>query len=176
VVGPGDAFFVQGVTFTSQPSLAPPAAIPGITQGDAVTITLQGDDLAPGAIVETDPGIAIESVVVTPIDPEWTGDRVAVALRADPGGVGAHGLAVVNPDGSRASLPEVLTIRLDAHRIDMDRSGRVDGYEVALLAAAFGRGRGHPAYSAAADINGDGLVDGLDLAMVAARFGAPPLD
>ena len=176
VVGPGDAFFVQGVTFTSQPSLAPPAAIPGITQGDAVTITLQGDDLAPGAIMETDPGIAIESVVVTPIDPEWTGDRVAVTLRADPGGVGAHGLAVVNPDGSRASLPEVLRIRLDARRIDMDRSGRVDGYEVALLAAAFGRGRGHPAYSAAADIDGDGLVDGVDLAMVAARFGAPPLD
>ena len=39
-----------------------------------------------------------------------------------------------------------------------------------------GRGRGHPAYSAAADIDGDGLVDGVDLAMVAARFGAPPLD
>jgi hypothetical protein len=176
VAGPDDAFFVQGVTFTAQPSLLPPAATVEIAQGDSVTITLDGDDLSAGAAVEADPGIVVVDVAVVPVDPEGRGDRIAVSLRAEPGGVGAHGLAIVNPDGSRASLPEVLAIRLDAHRIDMDGSGRVDGHEVALLAAAFGRRRGEPAFSAAADIDGSGVVDGVDLALLAGRFGRPAID
>jgi hypothetical protein len=172
----GDSFFTQGVTFTSQPSLLPPATTPSIAQGKEVTLTLEGDDLAPGAAIEVDTGITVESVTVTPIDPDAGGDRVVVTLRADPGGVGTHGLAIVNPDGSRAALPEVLAIGLDRRRIDLDASGRVDGYDVALFAAAFARGRGEPGYSIAADIDGDGRVDGVDLALLASRFGAPPVD
>jgi hypothetical protein len=172
----GDSFFAQGVTFTSRPALLPPATTPQIAQGERVTVTLEGDDLSPGAVVETDPGIVVESVTVTPIDPEASGDRVVVTLRADPGGVGTHGLAIVNPDGSRVSVPDVLAIGLDRRRIDMDGSGRVDGYDVALFAAAFGRSRGEPRYSIAADIDGDGTVDGDDLALLASRFGAPPVE
>jgi dockerin type I repeat protein len=172
----GDSFFTQGVTFTSQPTLLPPTTSPQIVQGESVTVTLQGDDLAPGAAVEVDPGIVVESATVTPIDPESAGDRIVVTLRADPGGVGAHGLAIVNPDGSRAALPEVLAIGLDRRRIDLDSSGRVDGFDVALFAAAFGRARGDSRYSTAADIDGDGVVDGDDLALLAARFGKSAVD
>ncbi|HET8947124.1 MAG TPA: dockerin type I domain-containing protein, partial [Candidatus Polarisedimenticolia bacterium] len=128
------------------------------------------------AAIEIDPGIAVDGVSVEPIDPEWSGDRVTITLRAEPGGVGTHGLAVVNPDGSRATLADVLEIGLDRQRIDLDGSGRVDGYDVALFAAAFGRGRGDRGYTIAADIDGDGLVDGEDLALLASRFGFAPAD
>ena len=172
----GDDFFVQGMTFTSRPILNPPAVVPEIRQGESIALDFEGDDLAPGAVVETDPGLVVENVTVGPVDPDWRGDRIAVTLRAAPGGVGPHGLAVVNPDGSRAVLAEALRIRLDAQRIDTDGSGRVDGYDLAILASAFGRGRGEALYSAAADIDGSGLVDGVDLAFVAGRFGQPPSD
>jgi len=172
----GESFFAQGLTFTAQPSLATPSTRPQIGQGEQVTLTIEGDDLAPGARVETDPGIVVEGVAVTPIDPDWAGDRVVVTLRADPGGVGAHGVAILNPDGSRAELADALEIRLDRRRIDLDGSGRVDGYDVALFAAAFGRGRGDHGYTSAADIDGDGLVDGDDLALLASRFGFAPVD
>src|SRR6185295_6795471 len=172
----GESFFTQGITFTAQPSLTPLPTRPQIGQGESIALTLEGDDLAPGAVVETDPGIAVESVAVTAIDPDWSGDRVVLALRADPGGVGTHGLEIVNPDGSRAALPDVLEIRLDRQRIDLDRSGRVDGYDVALFAAAFGRARGDRDYTITADIDGDGVVDGDDLALLASRFGFGAVD
>ena len=172
----GESFFTQGLAFTARPSLTQPSIAPRIGQGESITLTLEGDDLVPGAVVETDPGIVVEDAAVTPIDPEWTGDRVVVTLRADPGGVGMHGLAIVNPDGSRATFPAALEIRLDRQRIDLDRSGRVDGYDVALFAAAFGRARGDHDDTIAADIDGDGLVDGDDLALLASRFGYAPAD
>jgi len=173
----GDALFVQGITFTSRPRLDAPATVPEILQGEAIHLELDGDDLASGATVETDESLVVENVTVTPIDPDGPGDRIVVTLRAVAGArVGPHGLVVVNPDGSRATLAEVLRVRLDARRIDLDASGRVDGYDVAVLAAAFGRGRGEPSYSAAADIDGSGQVDGVDLAFIAGRFGQGPTD
>ena len=170
----GDGFYVQAITFTSRPRLDPPPTVPEIPQGESIALELAGDDLVAGAAVETDEGLVVEHVAVRPIDPEGPGDRIAVTLRAI--GTGPHGLAVVNPDGSRVALPEVLRVRLDARRIDLDASGRVDGFDVAVLAAAFGRSRGEPSYSPAADIDGDGLVDGVDLAFIAGRFGHGPVD
>ena len=171
----GDGFFVQVVTFTSRPRLTPPAAAPSMLQGESITLQLEGDDLAPGAAVEIDAGFTVENVTVTPIDPDGPGDRMVVMLRATPGAVGMHGLVVVNPDGSRALLPEAVRVGLDRRRIDLDASGRVDGYDVAVFAAAFGRHRGEPAYSPVADIDGSGVVDGVDLALLAGRFGLGPV-
>ena len=54
--------------------------------------------------------------------------------------------------------------------VDIDRSERVDGFDLAILARAFGRGKGEDLYSLAADVGG--RVDGTDLAIPAARFGA----
>ena len=170
----GDGFYVQAITFTSRPRLDAPATVPEILQGESITLELRGDDLAAGAAVETDGGLAVEKVTVTPIDPDGPGDTIAVTLRAV--GAGPHGRAIVNPDGMRVAFPEVLRVRLDPRRIDLDESGRVDGWDVAVLAAAFGRSLGEPAYSSAADIDGDGLVDGVDLAFIAGRFGHAPVD
>ncbi len=55
--------------------------------------------------------------------------------------------------------------------MDIDRSGRVDGFDLAVLARSFGREKDEEYYSPAADVDADGLVDGTDLAILAARFG-----
>jgi hypothetical protein len=81
---------------------------------------------------------------------------------------------VINPDGSASARVAVVDVILDTERIDLDRSGRVDGFDLALLASAFGSARGEPRYLPSADVDGSGLVDGLDLAYVAGRFGGPP--
>jgi hypothetical protein len=67
-------------------------------------------------------------------------------------------------------MPALLLIELDPRRVDLDRSGRMDGFDLAVLARAFGRGKDEEFYSAG-DVDVDGLVDGTDLAVLAARFG-----
>jgi lysophospholipase L1-like esterase len=54
---------------------------------------------------------------------------------------------------------------------DVDASGRVDGFDLVLLALAFGRVQGEEGYRAQADINSDGIVDGFDLAILIEFFG-----
>jgi glucose/arabinose dehydrogenase len=54
---------------------------------------------------------------------------------------------------------------------DIDGSLRVDGFDLARLARAFGTSQGDPGYDAAADIDQDGQVDGNDLAILASVFG-----
>jgi hypothetical protein len=54
---------------------------------------------------------------------------------------------------------------------DIDRSGRVDGFDLARFGRAFGASAGAPRYDAAADLDRDGQVDGADLALFAAQFG-----
>jgi hypothetical protein len=54
---------------------------------------------------------------------------------------------------------------------DVDGSGRVDGRDLSLLGAAFGRSCGQAGYSAAVDLTRDCHVDGDDLALMAPLFG-----
>ena len=54
---------------------------------------------------------------------------------------------------------------------DVDRSLRVDGFDLSILGRAFGSVDGEPAYDRRADLNRDGRVDGEDLAVIAAAFG-----
>lgn len=56
---------------------------------------------------------------------------------------------------------------------DADLSGRVDGFDLARLARAFGSSTGQPAYDETVDYDRDGDVDGDDLAILAAQFGRP---
>jgi hypothetical protein len=57
---------------------------------------------------------------------------------------------------------------------DADLSGRVDGFDLAILARAFGAEDGvDPRYDASVDLDRDGFVDGLDLALLAPFFGEP---
>jgi lysophospholipase L1-like esterase len=60
------------------------------------------------------------------------------------------------------------TVFLDG---DIDLDGRVDGYDLVILAIAFGSKVGQVRYYARADLNGDGFVDGFDLAILASNFG-----
>ena len=54
---------------------------------------------------------------------------------------------------------------------DIDRDGKVDIIDVAMVSAAFGSYPSHPRWNPAADINRDGRVDIHDIAMVLASFG-----
>ncbi|RMF75861.1 MAG: hypothetical protein D6738_02770 [Acidobacteria bacterium] len=54
---------------------------------------------------------------------------------------------------------------------DVNGSGRVDGFDLATLARAFGAGCGDPRYDASVDLDQDCLVDGDDLSIMATAFG-----
>lgn len=55
---------------------------------------------------------------------------------------------------------------------DIDNSGRVDGEDLTLLAAAFGAQKTRPQYHEGSDMTRDGTVDGQDLALLASGFGS----
>ena len=57
---------------------------------------------------------------------------------------------------------------------DINRSGRIDGGDMAQLAIRFGARSFDARYDFAADIDANGAIDGLDLAIVAAAFGYRP--
>ena len=58
------------------------------------------------------------------------------------------------------------------HRLaDIDLSGRVDGFDLAAMARAFGSSVADPRYDPRADLNRDDQVDGEDLALLAPHFG-----
>jgi hypothetical protein len=54
---------------------------------------------------------------------------------------------------------------------DIDRSGRVDGRDLAIFAHAFGRACAQSNYTAASDLDRNCVCDGDDLARLAAVFG-----
>lgn len=56
-------------------------------------------------------------------------------------------------------------------RGDINKSCRVDGTDLLIVALALGSRNGEARYSKAADLNDDGKVDGLDVAELASRFG-----
>jgi lysophospholipase L1-like esterase len=56
-------------------------------------------------------------------------------------------------------------------RGDIDRNGRVDGYDLVLLAFSFGAGAGNNRYRPEHDLDNDGFVGGSDLAILASNFG-----
>ena len=171
----GTNYYTGAMTFTSNPSLQAVVAPVEILQGESTTVVIDGEDLHPAAQVTAGDGVEVVSATVTPASPTGPGDRLTLTVRADPGaGVGTRALLVTNPDGETAAATGWLRILLDARRIDIDGSGRTDGFDLAVLASAFGQARGEERYEPAADIDGSGMVDGVDLAFIASRFGGPP--
>ncbi len=168
--GLAESYFAQVVAFGSQPVLLPAATV-ALQQSDSSAIVLHGDDLQSGLRADAGTGVTIAAVVAAD-SPDGPGDTLTLRVRVEPDAApGARSLTIVNPDGGAAALPGLIEVRLDPRRVDLDRSGRVDGYDLAILARAFGSGRGDPTYSAAADVDASGVVDGSDLALLAARFG-----
>jgi len=76
-----------------------------------------------------------------------------------------------NPSPQAGALISVVGF-CGAGSADIDGSGRVDGYDLALMGRAFGAVAGNPRYDAACDLDHDGQVDGTDLAILAASFGS----
>jgi hypothetical protein len=170
----GAKYFVQSVTFTSRPVLSGPDEVPAVARGGSLDLVLDGQDLDPALVPVADDGVAVE---VTGVVPAQAGpaDRLSIRVRVAPdAAVGRHAVGVVNPDGSASPRVALVDVIVAPGRSDIDGSGRVDGFDLALLASAFGSARGEPRYLAAADVDGSGLVDGVDLALVAMRFGGPP--
>ena len=54
---------------------------------------------------------------------------------------------------------------------DFNHDGRVDGFDLAILAASFGYELGDPNYNPIVDLNSSGRVDGFDLAIFCTYFG-----
>jgi hypothetical protein len=149
------------VAFGSYPQVAP---VPTVTvrESSEATIVLHGDDLQPGLVASAGAGITFEATA-TADSPDGPGDtltlraRVGAAPEAAPG---PHDLLIRNPDGGAVVVPTLLEVALDERRVDVDRSGRVDGFDLAVLARAFGRRQGEELYAGIADIDANGLVDG----------------
>jgi hypothetical protein len=56
--------------------------------------------------------------------------------------------------------------------LDADRSGFIDGFDLARLGRSFGASMGNPRYDPSVDFDRGGLVDGDDLSRLAAAFGS----
>lgn len=82
--------------------------------------------------------------------PPWNGQMTAVALE--------H---FVND--ATYTAPQTLG--------DVNDDGKVDGFDIAVVAKAFGSYPGHPRWNPDADLSGDGMIDGKDITFVAKNFG-----
>ena len=168
--GLAESYFAQVVAFSSNPMLRPAATV-ALTESTSTTIVLHGDDLQPGLAAGAGDGVTVEPDV-TPDAPDGPGDTLTLRVSVDPDAApGPRALTIVNPDGGMTGLAGLIEVGLDPRRVDVDRSGRVDGFDLAVLARAFGRGRAEAGYSTVADVDANGIVDGSDLALLAARFG-----
>ncbi|MGH9867693.1 MAG: S8 family serine peptidase [Candidatus Polarisedimenticolia bacterium] len=141
-------------------------SLPRLAQGaSASTVLVAGNGFREGAVVSLGPGLTLTPISITPT-------RLTCSLSADARApMGRRDLTVTLPDGQSASLSGALEVTFSPSRSDLNGSGRVDGSDLAALAAAFGSLEGQPRYRTEADLNGDGAVDGLDLALLATSFG-----
>lgn len=74
-------------------------------------------------------------------------------------------------DGDCDGLTDEAPCASGASIADVNASGRVDGFDLAALARAFGAACGSPRYAASVDLDQSCLVDGDDLQILATWFG-----
>jgi hypothetical protein len=58
-----------------------------------------------------------------------------------------------------------------ANPADLNKDGKVNVLDIALVGQAFGSYPGHPRWNPICDIDGNGTVDMIDMAMVAKDYG-----
>jgi hypothetical protein len=54
---------------------------------------------------------------------------------------------------------------------DINLDGKISGYDLTLIARAYGSSVGDPKYDPVYDLNGDGKISGYDLTLIARAFG-----
>jgi hypothetical protein len=113
-----------------------------------------------------------------PVTTTVSGEPKRAVLRARPGNlVGRPVLGVdafdrATPPNQRVAELAQFTIEGTRFlRADIDRSGRVDGDDLIVLARAFGTRSGDNRFDPDADLDQDKRVDGGDLAILASSFG-----
>ncbi|MFQ5720234.1 MAG: putative Ig domain-containing protein [Acidobacteriota bacterium] len=78
--------------------------------------------------------------------------------------------------GSQVRLPGALRLFANATLIDLDGSGRIDGFELARVARDFGLSSTDPLFDPVLDFTRDGTIDGDDLGSLSVVFGRRSLD
>ena len=77
--------------------------------------------------------------------------------------------------GSEVRLPEALRLFAELNSVDLDGSGRVDGFDLARAGRAFGRSQGDAGFDPLVDFTRDGTIDGSDLGTMSIVFGRQSL-
>jgi hypothetical protein len=95
---------------------------------------------------------------------------IGVSVAAD-APLGPRRIHVVNTDGFEVYSDVFFGVLPPRIATDIDGTGRVDGFDLARLARAFGATYPDPRYDTLVDLDGDGDVDGLDLTRLADNFG-----
>ena len=128
---------------------AVPSFGPGVTLSNLEEFVSTGGTEGLTALVQVDPAVATGDRDLIYTDPELTASNFSSTIRR----------------------PSILEIFPTLERVDMNGSGRVDGFDLARLARTFGLATSHPEYDPAADLTRDDAVDGDDLHYFAIDFG-----
>jgi hypothetical protein len=184
----GFTSFVQGMPqpFVSQTTPA------NLDQGsEDVVVTVQGgnfkDSMQRTDVVFDDPDVRVLSLAFIscdevemvlsvgpflslPGDPGYNGAGGTVEEVA-PAEIGNRAVTLTVPDGQgelvEGEVPSAVEVEFLTSRVDIDSSGRVDGFDLARIAHAFGGGG---SYDAGSDLDGNKAVDGVDLTILADWF------
>jgi hypothetical protein len=145
-----------------------------------VNLQILGAALRPSALISLGDGIQVEPGRFNLFGP--SGSFTEVLARVDSTAVATRrDLVYTDPDlsdtaaGSVFRLEEAMRVFVDVDRIDVDGSGRVDGFDLAAVASSFGLSAGGASFNPDRDLNNDGKIDGEDLSSLGVAFGRPTL-
>ncbi|MCZ6833842.1 MAG: hypothetical protein O7F11_08860 [Acidobacteria bacterium] len=193
----GFSDFVQGL---AQPfvSDATPA---NLSQGEEdVLVTVQGgnfsSDMQRTDVQFDDPDIRVLSMdfiacdeielhlsvgpfLSAPGDPGYNGAGDTVE-EVPPAEIGSRGVTLTAPGALgeviQGETPSALLIDFVPLRVDMDSSGRVDGFDLALFSRGMGSSFGGSEYQPELDMDGNKSVDGIDQAFFTVYWGYDSVD
>lgn len=155
------------------PEIIPPLDPHSAIQGSFLEVTINGNGFREGLTCDFQDGIHVhqcnfqnEHLIIASIDLD------------DDAMLGARDVIIANPDCGSDVCSECFEVTFDCTRTDLHIDDRVDGFDLAFLARAFGLSSdpGNPNYDPdswwwPADLDGSSQVDGDDLALLASYFG-----
>ncbi len=142
-------------TFTHLPPVVTSITPDNGTISGRASVTLNGENFQPGAIVTFGERDATDIIVLSSTE---------ISAKAPPGEAGTVDVTVKNPDGQSVMVSFTY---IAFPRWDVNQDGQVNILDLVVVAGQFGqRGRG-----LTGDINSDMNVNILDLVIVASHFG-----